>query len=266
MSGSDLFVTRWGQGPDVVFLHGLGGSSRYWEPLAAASTGYRATAPDLLGFGRSPSPPDASYDVECHLSALKPHLPPRAVVVGHSTGAILAAALAARHPDAVASLLLLGLPAYPDEAAARRAIGDLGLLARLTVENSPAARLLCEAMCRFRLLAVALAPRVVRDLPASTASDAARHTWVSYSRTLVHVVVEHRVVDDLQAAVIPVTLLHGRDDRAGPLGFVETLVERSRGSGPAPRLEVVEGAHHLAVRRPELVAEVLAAVVAESSR
>lgn len=71
VSGDSLFVARWGHGPDVVFLHGLGASSsRYWEPLAAASSGCRATAPDLLGFGRSPSPPEGSYDVDCHLGAL----------------------------------------------------------------------------------------------------------------------------------------------------------------------------------------------------
>ncbi len=70
VSGDSLFVARRGHGPDVVFLHGLGASSRYWEPLAAASSGCRATAPDLLGFGRSPSPPEGSYDVDCHLGAL----------------------------------------------------------------------------------------------------------------------------------------------------------------------------------------------------
>ncbi len=79
MSGDSLFVARWGDGPDVVFLHGLGASSRYWEPLAAVSSGYRATAPDLLGFGRSPSPPEASDDVDCHLAAL---VPQRRAVVG----------------------------------------------------------------------------------------------------------------------------------------------------------------------------------------
>lgn len=166
VSGDSLFVARWGDGPDVVFLHGLGASSRYWEPLAAASSGYRATAPDLLGFGRSPSPPEASYDVDCHLGVLMPQLPRRAVVVAHSTGAILAAALAARHPDRVASMLLLGLPAYPDEEAARRSVGGLGLLARLTVDGSPAARWVCLTMGRFRSVAIALAPWLVRDLPS----------------------------------------------------------------------------------------------------
>jgi pimeloyl-ACP methyl ester carboxylesterase len=98
VSGDSLYVTSWGRGPEVVLLHGLGASSRYWESLAAATSGFQATAPDLLGFGRSPSPPEASYDIDCHLAALAPHLPERAVVVAHSTGAILAAALAAVGP------------------------------------------------------------------------------------------------------------------------------------------------------------------------
>ena len=63
-----LFVERWGEhGPTVVFLHGIGGSSRYWRGLAAGSDGNRATAPDLLGFGRSPWPESARYDMDDHL-------------------------------------------------------------------------------------------------------------------------------------------------------------------------------------------------------
>jgi len=257
VSGDSLFVTSWGRGPEVVLLHGLGASSRYWESLAAASSGFRATAPDLLGFGRSPSPPDASYDIDCHLAALAPHLPERAVVVAHSTGAILAAALAARQPERVASLLLLGLPAFPDEATARRSIGSLGLLARLTVDGRPSARRLCEAMCRFQPLAAAIAPLVVRDLPASIASDGTRHTWASYSRTLLRVVVEHRASTDLLDALAPATLLHGRQDRTAPVRMVEDLADRSAGSRRRLRLETVDGGHHLAVRQPEVVGAAL---------
>lgn len=258
VSGDSLFMARWGDGPDVVFLHGLGASSRYWQPLAAASSGYRATAPDLLGFGRSPSPPDASYDVDCHLGALMPQLPRRAVVVAHSTGTILAAALAARHPDRVASMVLVALPAYPDEEAARRSIGALGLLARLTVDRVPAARWVCETMGRFRPLAVAVAPWVVRDLPPSIASDGARHTWPSYSGTLRRVVVGHRAVDDLRQTPTPVTLLHGRHDRTAPLHFVQALAEGASPGQSRLHLKVVEGEHHLAVRRPGVVGGALA--------
>lgn len=258
MTAPALFARTWGEGPPVVLLHGLGASSRYWETLAEASCGYAGVAPDLLGFGRSPKPPDATYDAACHLEALLPLLSPGAVVVAHSTGAILAAALAAAHPDAVRALLLLGLPAFGDEVAARREVGRLGLLARLTVDGNPLARTLCMAMCRLRPLATAIAPLLMRDLPPSIAADGALHTWASYHRTLERVVLAHRVADDLRLAEVPVTLLHGEADRTAPVRYVSALAEELRGAGVAAELQVVDGDHHLAVRRPEAVATALA--------
>ena len=60
---------RWGSGePTVVFLHGLGASSRYWSKLGEISHNYQAIAPDLLGFGRSPKP-DIRYDADARFYA-----------------------------------------------------------------------------------------------------------------------------------------------------------------------------------------------------
>jgi len=257
MSAAPLFARTWGKGPPVMLLHGLGASSRYWEPLAEASSGYAATAPDLLGFGRSPKPPDARYDVACHVEALAPLLTPGAIVVGHSTGAILAAALAAAHPGTVRGLLLLGLPAFADEAAARREVGRLGLLARLTVEGTPLARWLCIAMCRLRALAIVVAPIVMRDLPSAIAGDGALHTWASYHRTLEQVVLTHPVVHDLRSATVPVVLLHGDGDRPAPVRHVQALATELAGAGVTATLRVVAGDHHVAVRRPAVVAGAL---------
>ncbi len=81
-------------------------------------------------------------------------------------------------------------------------------------------------MCRYRPAALALAPWLVRDLPPSIAQDACRHSWPSYSRTLRHVVVEHRATDDLLKSSVPVTFFHGRQDRDAPVQFVEALAER----------------------------------------
>jgi pimeloyl-ACP methyl ester carboxylesterase len=251
-----LFARTWGEGPPVLLLHGLGASSRYWETLAEASSGYAATAPDLLGFGRSPKPPDAPYDVACHVAALAPLLAPGAVVVGHSTGAILAAALAAAHPARVGGLLLLGLPVFGDEAAIRE-VSRLGLLARLTAEGSALARTLCMAMCRLRALAVVVAPLVMRDLPPAIAADGALHTWASYHRTLERVVLGHPVVDDLQSAAVPVVLLHGDRDRPAPLSQVRLLATELGGAGVDVTLHVVAGDHHVAIRRPAVVASAL---------
>lgn len=262
MSAPPLFARAWGEGPPVVLVHGLGASSRYWETLAEASSGYAAVAPDLLGFGRSPKPPDASYDVACHVDALAPLVAPGAVVVGHSTGAILAAALAATHPQAVRALLLLGLPAFGDEATARRHVGRLGLLARLTVERNPLARTLCIAMCQLRPLATAIAPLLMRDLPRVIAADGALHTWASYHRTLERVVLARRVADDLRSAAVPVTLLHGQRDRTAPVNYVDALTHELRTAAVAAELQVVEGDHHLAVRRPAVVAEAVRQLLA----
>ena len=257
MTGSEhdaLYVDAWGSGSPVVFVHGLGASSRYWEPLREAlPMGYRGIAPDLLGFGRSPAPHGAAFDVDCHLAALEPHIPPGSLIVAHSAGAILAAALAARRPDLTARMVLLGLPNYRDAAAARAGVGRLGVLARLTATGNPVARMVCRTMCKWRPLAIGLAPHLRRDLPAAVARDGARHTWASYHGTLEHVVIDHRAGPDLLRANVPTLLLHGSDDRAAPLRAVLELAESARAVAAPIELEVLTGDHHLALRHPDLV-------------
>ena len=252
-----LAVNVWGEGPPVSFVHGLGASSRYWDTLRRHSRGYRGTAVDLVGFGASPKPEDGPYDVDFHLTALDPHVPSDAVVVAHSTGAIMAVALAARRP--VRGLLLLGLPAYENPAMARHEIGRLGPLARWTVERRPIARALCTAMCRLRPLAMLAAPYYARDVPPSVAVDGLQHTWNSYHRTLIRVVVEHPVLPDLlDLEGTPVVVLQGRADRTAPPEHVERLRDR----GAPIDVRVVDGDHHLALRRPEVVAGTLAELLA----
>ena len=148
-----------------------------------------------------------------------------------------------------------GLPVFADEATARRHVGRLGLLARLTAQGNPLARTLCIAMCRLRPLATAIAPLVIRDLRPSIAADGALHTWASYHRTLERVVLAHRVLDDLRSAELPVILLHGERDRAAPFQQVRALVDELQATGVVAELHVVDGDHHLAVRCPSVVAQ-----------
>lgn len=246
------FVQTWGEGPPVLFLHGLGASCRYWETLRRTSGGYRGIAVDLLGFGRSPKPAGGRYDVEFHLAALAPLVTPGTVLVAHSTGAVLAAALAARERPRVRALLLLGLPAYDAPGMARQEVGRIGgSLARWTLQGLPLAHLLCALMCCTRPLGLLLVPYLVRDVPSSVAADGLRHTWASYSRTLFGVLVGHPVLPDLLALTgTPVVVLQGGDDRTTPVEHVESLVAQ----GAPIELRRVEGDHHLALRRPSVVA------------
>jgi pimeloyl-ACP methyl ester carboxylesterase len=256
-----LFVTRRGEGPSVLYVHGLGASARYWNLVIDNMDRHTAIAPDLLGFGRSPKPADAAYDVATHVACLLPLVPDRTVVVGHSTGAILAAALARAAPDRIRALLLLGLPAFPDEATARENIGRLGTMARLTASGSPLAHAICMTMCRLRPLLIPLAPRLVRDLPAEVSSDFLRHTWSSYSGTLRSVVLGHPVLDDLAAVEVPTVLLHGQADRDAPIELAEKLTDRLRVAGRNIELHAVDGDHHLALRHTDVVVDRLRPLV-----
>ena len=256
---SPLFVERWGDsGPPVVLLHGIGGSARYWHGLAAVAGGYRATAPDLLGFGRSPRPDQARYDVEEHLEHLEPLIAPGSIVVAHSTGAVLAAALAVRRPDLVKSLLLIGAPLYADVPAARREVRRLGFLARVTASGEILGRL---TMIVLHTLVQPLSPLLPLGLPREVVEDFWEHSWRSYSRTLRRVVVEHPAPPDLERITMPCTLVYGADDQSASRERLAQLLGRN---GQLTHVEV-PGTHQLPARQPERVADVLRQVLAQSS-
>jgi pimeloyl-ACP methyl ester carboxylesterase len=230
--------------------------------VISISPGVTSIAPDLLGFGRSPAPPEATYDVACHAAALTPLLTEPTVVVGHSAGAILAAALVRSHPEQVRGLVLAGLPVFPGPAAARAEVGSLSVLARLTVGERPAARWLCAAMCHVRPLAIAAAPLLAPGLPRRVAADGARHTWRSFSQTLQHVVVEHAVGADIAHIRVPVELVHGQDDPTASLERVRSLVVACQARGQHIALTVAPGGHHIPLSRPEVVAQAIRRVIA----
>lgn len=119
IEGRAWTVVDAGQGPPVLFVHGLGGSAFDWnrllDPILAA--GFRAIAPDLLGSGYSEKPTDADYTMAAHarrLAALLDALSiPRAPVVGSSFGGGVALCLAVAEPARVGRLALLSPAASP---------------------------------------------------------------------------------------------------------------------------------------------------------
>ena len=111
-----------GEGPVVVCVHGLGGSSNTWTPLMPALTRYRVVRVDLPGSGRSQRVEGAlSIDgyVDAVLRVCERLELTRAHWLGHSMGTIVVQHLAAAHPKLVASVALFGpLIAPPDPARA----------------------------------------------------------------------------------------------------------------------------------------------------
>ena len=108
-----------GEGPLVLLLHGFPQFSYEYRHLvpALARAGYRAVAPDMRGFGATSRPEriedyalqTLGDDVAALVDALGE---PKAHVLGHEWGAIVAAEAALSHPDKVDRLILVnGAPA-----------------------------------------------------------------------------------------------------------------------------------------------------------
>ncbi|WP_030925021.1 alpha/beta fold hydrolase [Streptosporangium amethystogenes] len=98
--------------PALLLIHGSASSTRSWDPLVPLLTGsHRVIRIDLLGHGRSAKPADRSYTIPDQARragvALDRIGVEHAVVVGHSSGGVVATALAEQRPDLVAALALV---------------------------------------------------------------------------------------------------------------------------------------------------------------
>jgi pimeloyl-ACP methyl ester carboxylesterase len=187
--GASVFLADQGKGfdatrPSMFFVHGAGMAHSVW-PLQArhfAYRGWNALAADLPGHGRSGGEPLRSVEATADwLGRLIGALPAeRVALVGHSMGALVALELAARRPELVASLALLGAaPAMPVHPALLEAAGDPERLAPEMIcdwgfgpaghvggHRSPGSWMLGHAL---RLLKEAAGRRLHTDLAACAA-------------------------------------------------------------------------------------------------
>ena len=113
-----------GAGPAMVLVHGVGLRSEVWGPqVAAFSESHRVIAYDTLGHGRSDLPPE-SVSLDTYVAQLEGLLDAlriaRAVVIGHSMGAIIATAFGIANPARVVALAAL-CPVYDRSAESRAA-------------------------------------------------------------------------------------------------------------------------------------------------
>ena len=113
MAYLDVGTATPGREAPVVLLHGKNFCAATWAQTAQslADRGYRAIAPDQVGFCKSSKPEGYQYSFHA-LAELTRALLDRAgagkvVLVGHSTGGILAIRFALLHPDRVAKLILV---------------------------------------------------------------------------------------------------------------------------------------------------------------
>jgi 3-oxoadipate enol-lactonase len=233
-----------GQGPAIVFLHGIGGDGPSWLPeLEALSDRYRAIAWDLPGYGGSPALPEMTFPAL--VEALKDLLDKlgvgRAHLVGHSIGGMVALEFAARFSERMASLVL-----YATSPAFGKADGDWQrdfLKARLAPLDEGK---------RMAELAPFIVESLVGDSPdadgvARATAAMARVPEDAY-RAAMQCLVTFDRRDALAGIAVPVLVLAGEKDDNAPAA----MMERMAGKIPGARFQIIPGAGHLAhFERPE---------------
>jgi pimeloyl-ACP methyl ester carboxylesterase len=117
-----LHTIRRGDGPPIVFVHGMGTSATTWERcMDRLADRFTVIAVDLLGHGGSPVPDDPKeYTRDRALADLDDvlaDLDAPAVLVGHSLGGYLALAHAATRPGVARAIVVLNTgPGFRDPA------------------------------------------------------------------------------------------------------------------------------------------------------
>jgi pimeloyl-ACP methyl ester carboxylesterase len=110
--GVEIQLALWeGEGDPILCIHGLTANCRSWDRIASALTpDYPVLAVDLRGRGLSDKP-EKGYCVELHMQDVHHVMENLALtqvhLMGHSLGAFVSLALAARYPHQVKKLILV---------------------------------------------------------------------------------------------------------------------------------------------------------------
>jgi pyruvate dehydrogenase E2 component (dihydrolipoamide acetyltransferase) len=223
-----------GRGSPVLLLHGFGADLNTWMfTQPALAEGRRVIALDLPGHGGSAKgveSGDAGSLTKIAESALDALAVERVHLIGHSMGGAVAASLALRRPERVASLTLIASAGLGPEINAafidgfvrasrrREATEVLGLL---VYDPALVSRTMVEDVLRYKRL---------DGVPAALTKIA--QAWFPSGRQSLD------LAQRIAALSLPVQIIWGRDDRIIPVAHAEAL-------GSRLPIHILEQAGHL---------------------
>ena len=211
-----------GGGPTVLMLHGIGGGHLSFAPQVEtlASSGYRAVAWDMPGYGRSA--PIEPYNfkglAQSCITLIEALKCGDVALVGHSMGGMVAQEVMARRPELVSKLVLCGTsPSFgkPDGDWQREFIAQRTAPLDAGKSMAELAEVLVPQMVGPEALpeGVRLATHCMGLVPAST-----------YRRALEALVTFDRRAD-LPRIQVPTLVVAGEQDRNAPPAVMKKMAD-----------------------------------------
>ena len=250
LNGHEFWYLDSGDGPAVLFIHGLTGSHRNWSHLVdRLNTDHRVLAPDLFGHGAS-AKPMGDYSLGAHAAFLRDLLDrldiDRVTLVGHSFGGGIAMQLCYLFPERVERLVLV-------------ASGGLGrsvspLLRSATLPGAELVLpLIASGWVRGQAEAVGRILGRVGWRPSPDVTEAwrgftsladadSRHAFLATTRSVIDPGGQTVNAHDhlLMAIEVPTLIVWGTRDRMVPASHANVAHQGIAGS----RVELFEGAGH----------------------
>lgn len=245
-----------GEGPAIVFVHGLSGSWPNWlEQLPVLADRHRVIAMDLPGFGHSPMP-DERITISAYARILDGLLETlgvsAATLVGNSMGGFVSAELAIAYPQRVERLVLVsaaGISTYRHrdverfEPYLRRLAPMVAAYAGWTAARS-------DWVARrrgLRNLTLGLVTRHPSRLPAALAAEQLRGAGKPGFMQALRANVDYPISERLPEIACPTLIVWGDEDKVIPASDASVFEELI----PNSRKVIFEGTGHMAmIERP----------------
>jgi len=215
-----------GEGKPILLIHGSGPGVTAWANwrgiIPVLSKEARVIAPDMFGFGYSQCPLDKPLDLDQWVAQVTNLLDSldieRVSVVGNSFGGAVALALAARHPERVERLVLMGAAgiSFPLTWGLDKVWG-----------YKPSLEAMDELLHIFAYDHSILGPDLARmRYEASTRDDVqARFAALFPEPHQAGIEMLAQTEDTLKSLEHKTLLIHGRDDRVVPLFTSQRMSE-----------------------------------------
>ncbi len=267
--GSRVRVLIVGDGPPVVFVHGVNTGATSWAPLASRLTGFRCVLLDRPGCGLSEPIPRrvdtperfATYAETLIVDVLDALELPSAHILGTSLGGYHTLRTAAAHPERLVRIVVMGwsVGAPSGDMPFVMRLGGVrpiaSLMAAIPVNDRATRALLGRIGLKQALAAGRVPPEGVAWFKAMVNDTATMRNDIDTVPPIMHP--RHGLSDAilftddvLQRIDVPVRFIWGADDLFGGAEVAKAFVSRV----PGAELEIVPGGHAVWMDDPDAIA------------